>query len=244
MTACAQPHFIAHRGASHLAPENTKASIDLAWELNAAGAECDVMLTKDKQIILFHDKDGMRLLGRDLVIKETNYADLKSLPIQLKASNLEKYEGTTIPLLKDVLSDLPANQLLVIEIKDDIQIIPHLKEVVDTHWKQGNIAFIAFDYETILEAKKNYPKVPCYYLSSTIQDIDKRFSDIKASDLDGVDLNFKIIDEPLVRRFSQIKKEVWCWTVNSAEDAKRMLELRVQYITTDRPAWLASQIKE
>lgn len=244
MTACAQPHFIAHRGASHLAPENTKASIDLAWELEAAGAECDVMLTKDKQIILFHDKDGKRLLGTDLIINETNYKDLQSLSIQLKESNFEKYASATIPLLKDILSDLPANRLLVIEIKDDVHIIPHLKKVVDTHWKQGNIAFIAFDYATILEAKKNYPKVPCYYLSSTTQDIENRFDDIKSSGLDGVDLNFRIIDEALVNRFNQIEKEVWCWTVNSAEDAKRMLELGVQYITTDRPAWLASQIKE
>ena len=37
--------YVAHRGASYLAPENTLASIQLAWELGADAAECDVMLT-------------------------------------------------------------------------------------------------------------------------------------------------------------------------------------------------------
>ncbi|NND05813.1 MAG: hypothetical protein HKN87_05495 [Saprospiraceae bacterium] len=242
MTSCLQPHFIAHRGASYLAPENSKASMNLAWELKAAGAECDVMLTRDHQVILFHDKDGKRLLDRDLVISETDYDDVKKLPLKLKDGNLAKYQGATIPLLKDILVDLPKNQLLVIEIKDKIEILPHLKKVVDTHWKQGSIAFIAFDYNTILEIKKLYPKVPCYYLSSTIEDIEKRFEGIKTSDLDGVDLNFNIIDAKLVKRFRDVNKEVWCWTVNTPEDASKMLELGVSYITTDRPKWLTTQL--
>ncbi len=243
MTSCVQPHFIAHRGASYLAPENTQESLDLAWELKAAGAECDVMVTKDKQIILFHDDDGNRLLGQDVIIAETKYVDLKGLPIYLKASHQEKYEGAAIPLLKDVLMTLPKDQLLVIEIKDDIEIIPYLVEVIDNYWRQGKIAFIAFDFETILSAKKRYPKVPSYYLSSSLNDVNSRFDAIASSDLDGVDLHHKIIDGPLVKRFKAIGKSVWCWTVNTPEDARRMLQAGVKYITTDRPAWLATQLQ-
>ena len=40
----AQTSIIAHRGASHLAPENTVASAKLAWELDADAVEVDVHL--------------------------------------------------------------------------------------------------------------------------------------------------------------------------------------------------------
>ena len=53
--------FVAHRGASYLAPENTVASIKLAWELGADAAECDVMLSSDNQVLVFHDKKTKNL---------------------------------------------------------------------------------------------------------------------------------------------------------------------------------------
>jgi glycerophosphoryl diester phosphodiesterase len=243
MTSFAQISYIGHRGASYLAPENTEASITLAWELQSAGAECDVMLTKDHKVIVFHDSNGKRLLGKDWVIRETNYKDLKHLPIKLKPTHQAQYKNSTIPLLKDLLKKLPKDQLLVIEIKDEIEIIPYLKKIIDKYWQQGKIAFIAFDYETIIRTKAIYPEVPCYYLSSTLKDIEARFEDISHSDLDGVDLNHKIITSNLVDRFKSVNKEVWCWTVNTVEDAIAMRKAGITYITTDRPAWLRSQLK-
>src|SRR5437867_1076887 len=47
--------IIAHRGASHDAPENTLASARLAWEQGADGLECDVHLTRDGQLVVIHD---------------------------------------------------------------------------------------------------------------------------------------------------------------------------------------------
>ena len=98
--------FVAHRGASYLAPENTLASINLAWELGAKAAECDIMLTADKQVIVFHDKKGKRLTGHDFEVKASDYEDIKDYPIILKESNDQQYTGETIPLLSDVLQTI------------------------------------------------------------------------------------------------------------------------------------------
>ena len=51
----------AHRGASGDFPEGSKAAYLGAIEQGADGFECDVRLTKDKQIICYHDKDAKRL---------------------------------------------------------------------------------------------------------------------------------------------------------------------------------------
>ena len=50
-----RPLIIAHRGASHLAPENTLTSFRLAKTLGADGFECDVQLTKDRHLVVAHD---------------------------------------------------------------------------------------------------------------------------------------------------------------------------------------------
>ena len=55
LTAVAQPIFIAHRGASYLAPENTVTSTALAWEIGADAVLADVQLTIDNRVIDLHD---------------------------------------------------------------------------------------------------------------------------------------------------------------------------------------------
>jgi glycerophosphoryl diester phosphodiesterase len=236
--------YVAHRGASYLAPENTVASIQLAWELDAPAAECDIMLTADQQVILFHDKKGKRLTGHNFVVNEMKYDEIKDYPILLKETNLEKYEGETIPLLSEVLSTIPTGKTLVIEIKTGPEILPFMQEVISQHWKTGNLAFIAFDLETILKTKKLYPEIPCYYLSAFGFDIKKKFDVIAESNLDGVNLRHKIIDEALVQKFRAVNKDMWCWTVDEPEDARKVIDAGVSAITTNRPKWLSEKMMQ
>ena len=237
-----EPVFVGHRGASWLAPENTLASYTLAWDLGVQAAECDIMLTHDDRIIVFHDKKGKRLTGHDFVVKESTYEDINDYPIILKESNLEKYTGQTIPLLSDLLQTIPDGRTLVIEIKTGKEILPYLEKVIKEYWKTGNITFIAFDYETILATKKIYPDVPCYYLSALAFDVGTKQHDLLNSDLNGINLRHKIISESLVRKFKEANKEVWCWTVNEPSDARKMIRYGVTGITTDRPKWLSENL--
>ncbi len=242
LTAQEQVVFVGHRGVSYLAPENTLASYELAWKLGAEAAECDIMLTKDKKVIVFHDKKGKRLTGQDFIVKEAVYEDIKSFPIKLKETNLKKFEGQTIPLLSDLLQLIPEDRTLVIEIKTGVEILPYMQEIISEYWKSGKITFIAFDFETILETKKLYPEIPCYYLSAFGHDIKKKFKEIIASDLDGVNLRHQIISEKLVKNYTDEGKEVWCWTVNDPSDAKQLINIGVVGITTDRPVWLQEAV--
>lgn len=236
--------FVGHRGASYLAPENTIESISLAWELGAKAAECDVMLTKDNQVVVIHDNKGKRLTGHDFEVKEVNYSEIKEYPILLSKSNEKKFEGATIPLLEDLLATIPDDGTLVIEIKIGPEILPYLKEVISEHWKTGNIAFIAFNFETIMATKELYPDIPCYYLSMFKADLNKKHDLIVESKLDGVNLRHKIIDKKLVKKYKKAGKNIWCWTVDEPEDAKKMIGLGVTGITTNRPVWLPEQLSQ
>lgn len=235
-------HFVGHRGASYLAPENTLASMKLAWELGAEGAECDVLLTSDQRVVLFHDKNALKLTGKNVNIKETSWEELKNLVVIPRETNRPEYSHETIPLLEDVLDIIPGDRMLVIEIKTGPEILPHLQKVIKGHWKSGKICFIAFDFETIRQAKSLYPDVPCYYLSSFNSDINKYFDACVESSLDGLDLRHKVIDQDLVERCHASGLDVWCWTVNDTETAQKMKAFGVSAVTTDRPAWLKSNL--
>lgn len=237
------PTFVGHRGASWLAPENTVASVQLAWEIGAPAAECDIMLTADKQIVVFHDKDGKRLTGHDFKMNQVPYDSIRYHSILLKDTNQEKYRGETIPLLSDLLAIIPHDRTLVIEIKTGPEILPFLEKVISEHHKSGNIAFIAFAFETILATKAIYPEIPCFYLSAFRLDIKNKFGKIAASNLDGVNLRHNIVSKKLVRKFRKADKAVWCWTVNNPEDARKVIDAGVTAITTDRPAWLKDQLQ-
>ena len=234
--------FVAHRGASYLAPENTLASIQLAWELGADAAECDIMLSADKRVILFHDKNTQKLTGQNFVVNESPWEQLKPLVVIPRESNRPEYQHESIPLLKDVLATIPEDRMLVIEIKTGPEILPHLQEIIDRHWKQGSIGFIAFDFETIRLAKERYPEIPCYYLSMFKSDLNKHMTAIQESGLEGVDLRHQLIDKKLMDRCREAVLDVWCWTVNDPQTAQKMKELGVSAITTDRPAWLKQRL--
>jgi glycerophosphoryl diester phosphodiesterase len=235
--------YVGHRGASYLAPENTLSSQKLAWELGAAGSECDILMTKDKQVIMFHDPNGLRLLHQDIDIAKTNYNELKDYPIYpVKDSNLSIYQGQKISLLADVLDILPPDKLFVIEIKTGNEIVAPLQKVIDQHWKQGKIAFIAFDLTTILEMKALYPTVPCHFLAASRHSLQQNFKAVINSSLDGINLDYKIIDKKLVEKYKTYGKSVWCWTVNTVRSAIKMEAAGVELITTDRPKWLVEQV--
>src|SRR5258708_12015509 len=55
--------IIAHRGASHDAPENTLAAIQLAWQQGADAVEVDVQLSKDGKLVVIHDDNTKRSGG-------------------------------------------------------------------------------------------------------------------------------------------------------------------------------------
>src|SRR5688500_15634289 len=74
-----RPRIWARRGASALAPENTLAAFDLARTGGADGIELDVRLARDGTVVVFHDRDLMRLCGRDGCIEDLSASDRAAL---------------------------------------------------------------------------------------------------------------------------------------------------------------------
>ncbi|MEE4286742.1 MAG: glycerophosphodiester phosphodiesterase family protein [Mariniphaga sp.] len=244
MELFAQQTFIAHRGASYLAPENTVAAANLAWELDADAVEIDVYLTKDNRVMVLHDKNTKRTTGgkRNLSIKDTPSLMLRDLDVGSWKD--EEYKGEKIPFISEVIETVPDGKNLVVEIKTGSEILPHLKRAIEKSGKQDQMVFICFGWETILETKKEFPNNKCYWLSSSNQGLKKKMQEANEAGLEGVNLSYKIIDEEVMQMAKENNLDVLTWTVNDPETAKRMTELGVAAITTDRPKWLKEEMKK
>jgi glycerophosphoryl diester phosphodiesterase len=73
------PLISAHRGASRIAPENTRASFVKAIEAGADFIEIDVRTTSDGQQIIVHDNSLKRTTGLNALVSETDYATVSKL---------------------------------------------------------------------------------------------------------------------------------------------------------------------
>ncbi len=237
----AQNYYIGHRGASYDAPENTVASVKLAYEAGADAAEIDVYLTVDNRIMVIHDKNTGRICpGNNLPVKTTPSLVLRDL--DAGSWKDPKFKGEKIPYLEEILNTVPEGKKLVMEIKCGSEIIPHLERILDKSSKKTQIIFISFGWETIVDIKKAFPDNKAYWLSGEKKSALKKMNEVARAGLEGVDLQYSAIDEEMMAAAREFNLEVLAWTVDQPEEVKRLNSLGVTYITTNRPAWLKEQV--
>ena len=242
MSAFTQNMFIAHRGASYLAPENTVAAAKLAWELGADAVECDIYLTADNHVMVIHDKDTKRTCSGKKNLPISDSPSLLLRDLDAGSWKDEKYKGEKIPFLSEIIKTVPKGKILVVEIKCDSNVLPHLKRVVNESGKADQMVFIAFDWNTIVKTKKIFPDNKCYWLSSSKSAVKRKIPEAVSEGLDGVNLNHGIIDDEIFGLAKGHNLEVLAWTVDDPVEAKRLNELGVMKITTNRPKWLKEQL--
>lgn len=240
LTTYSQVKTIAHRGASFTAPENTVAAAKQAWAQNADAVELDIYLTKDSKVVVIHDKSTKRTTGVDLLVAESTSEELRKL--DAGSFKGEQYKGEKIPFLEEMIATVPSNKQLIIELKCGVEVLPYLKEVVEKSGKKSSCCFIGFDWNTIAETKKMFPTNPCYWLTGKKDLLMEKLKATAEAGIDGVDLHYKIIDEEVVNAAKQENLKVIAWTVDDIAEAKRLKELGVEGITTNKPAEIKSAL--
>ncbi|VAX00892.1 hypothetical protein MNBD_GAMMA21-2317 [hydrothermal vent metagenome] len=83
------PELVAHRGYAFRYPENTLLAIKAAVDAGAKFVEFDVLLSSDEVPVLFHDRDCIRMCGRDKAIHNYSFNELKTFSV----SETDKFGG-------------------------------------------------------------------------------------------------------------------------------------------------------
>jgi glycerophosphoryl diester phosphodiesterase len=198
-----------------------------------------------------HDASTKRTEGLDKPVVEQNLAELKVL--DAGAWKAPAWKGTRIPTLAEVTALVPEGKRLFIEIKCGVEVIPALEQVVKESGKTPKqLALIAFNHETLKQAKLKLPALPAYWIVGYKEDkkndkfpaIDDLIAKAKAGGLDGLDLDYRFpIDAAFVAKVHAAGLKLFTWTVDEMDVALKEKAAGVDGITTNKPRELRKALE-
>lgn len=223
----------AHRGARAHAPENTLLAFALAFDLGADAIECDVQITADGALVIFHDDTLNRTTnGRGPVAPRT-LAELRALDAGL---------GQRIPTLDEVLALCAARGRTVnLEVKaatpeaalaTAVAMEPVLAALDDVRRAQTLVS--SFELSAVAELKRRLPwlRVAMLYGGREWRGRDL-VTPTRALGAEAVHPGEELVTPSLVERAHQQGLRVNVWTANHWSTFRRMLACGVDGVFTD-----------
>ncbi len=247
----ADPLIIAHRGASKDAPENTIPAFELAWQQGADAIEGDFHFTKDGEIVCIHDKNTLKVSGKDIEVRKSTLAVLRQLEVGRYHS--DAYEGTTIPTIAEVFATIPSGKKFYIEIKSSPAIVPKLiEEIEKSGLSESQITVISFKENVIRALKVKAPQYKAYWLSGFKKassgelkpSAKKILRTLKKTRADGFSSSKTGISDSVIKEVKARGYEYHVWTIDDGDTAKQLVEWGAQSITTNVPGEMRKMLFE
>ena len=215
----------AHRGASSDFTEGTKAAYQGAVAQGADGFECDVRLTKDQQIICYHDRNTTRLSKINLEIAKTTYSELKE---KVDPYRLDQLLDLAIENKKDLVIEFkhPAPTGGLVEKLTHKLLAEKSNEITKS---EITVSLISFSYlATLRNLRSGYQSA---YLVQ-----NKILSKINPAPIIGPSIKLVRENPEFVASAIKKGKKVFVWTVNNEADLQLCAKLGVSAVMSDNPA--------
>ena len=235
-----------HRGASLYAPENSMVAFQMAYDMGADGIEFDVQMTKDGYLVVCHDEEISRVSDGRGYIRDFTLKELRKF--QFNKTHPE-YENVKIPLLEEVLEQYAqkkASFLFNIELKNSIFVYKGLEKEVLKLVREKNVLertlFSSFYHNSMLTLREMEPDARVAFLfCDGIMDIADYAEKYK---MNRVHPAWYLLDrESMLPSLHDKGIEVNVWTVDSGKEIRRLCDMGVNGIITNRPD-LGSEIRD
>ncbi|MEX1114530.1 MAG: glycerophosphodiester phosphodiesterase [Akkermansiaceae bacterium] len=245
----AEPFLVAHRGASHDAPENTLPAFELAWEQGADAIEGDFHLTSDGKIVCIHDFDTQRVSGSQRIVKSSTLEELRALDAGAWLD--PKWKDIRMPTFAEVAATVPAGKMFYVEVKCGPEIVPELLRGIEASGlKASQIVIISFNAPVIREMKEKAPQFKACWLSSFAKasplkpSVDEVLATLREIKADGFSSRADArLTSEYINAIRGAGFEYHCWTVDEPKTARKFLKLGALSITTNRPAFVRAALK-
>ena len=216
----------AHRGSSIENPELTMAAYKAAIEDGADGFECDVRLSKDNQLVLWHDADMNRVAGYNKRIADLTFNEIKSHYAQ--AITLEEL----LVLARDHKKELaietkhPVPTGSAVE-KKVMQLLSEEKRVADIH-------IMSFSWLALENVRKIDPT------QSTVALLHDRYSFAMRRFTSATAIGPGITAFRKKPFLQDDPRKLFIWTVDDADDMRYCEANNVDVLITNTPSYARS----
>ena len=203
----------AHRGASEEHRENTMAALKAADKNNKyAFIEFDVQYSKDRRIVVYHDKRMLRLHGNLKAIGNTTFAELS----KITRGEIVAYDEVIGILTKKLNIEIKSQG----DNQEDERLVDEIIADIRACKRDNDVMISSISSDVIKYVNRNYPNIPTgqvfWLTTSTYLHFDgltkKLYGDISAAEADYLMLhvaNLRNIDDLL--RFKPKGKTIVFW---------------------------------
>ncbi|SDD70681.1 glycerophosphoryl diester phosphodiesterase [Paenibacillus sp. UNCCL117] len=235
----------AHRGSSETAPENTLSAFRQAIRAGAGYAELDVQETADGVVMLMHDDTAKRTTGIDKPMWQVTSAELAAASAGSWFG--ERFDGERVPTLERVIDTVNGRMKLNIELKNNghqVKLAERAVEVVKRKKFEKDCIFTSFDAKLLHQVKQLDPKLRTGLI------VDKAGGEgfweklLSSPDYDALSLAYPLAEPELLKLAAKHNKDILVWTVNDPTMMRKLLDLGVTSVITDKPKLLAQIVGE
>lgn len=231
--------ILAHRTGPAPAPENTLAALELAIEQGADVAEIDVMRTADGTVVVFHDRDLMRMARDPRRIENVSYSEINAIT-QIPEGGFPG-EERRIATLEEMLLRGKDRIKFMIELKYynfDPGLAQAVLTIVNQTGMMDQVSVASLQIDPILDLSRLAPELEVGYISA-----------ISIGSPDRLPVHYfafqhQQVKGSLIKTASDNGIDIYAWTVNTPGQIAKMVNLGVNGIITDRPSAAKNVLEE
>lgn len=225
------PKFVAHRGHSSQSPENTLVSFEKAYEDGAKAIEFDCWLTKDNEVVIFHDPSLLRTARTNNHINNLTLEELKKL--DAGSWFALDYKGAKIPTFKEVLQFAKGKDIqLCIELIDpNTELVDQVVACLEEENAQNPYLLFSAKLHLLQYAAKKYPHIPCAYV---LRDFEERnIQEAKENHIQHLVLSQQVVHKELVEHLKREGFFLFVYTINDLDTSLEFLNYGIDSIISD-----------
>ncbi|MBO2534458.1 glycerophosphodiester phosphodiesterase [Rummeliibacillus suwonensis] len=249
------PVVLAHRGGSQLAPEHTMAAFRKAAELGVDGFEIDIRLTKDEEIVVFHDdyidrtSDGTGRVA-DLTLEELQKFNFGYQFVDLDGYLSYRDDFESIVTLRELLTEFP-NMFVNMDMKDApdtyegglmpsklwrlIEELNAANRIVVTSFYDEQIDRFNLYAQNKVALGAGQAEVRRAYTSFTSQFGHLYHPKVDVFQIPEKHGVFTLNSQGFIHFLSDLNIPVHYWTINDVLSMKKLIDIGARGIVTDRP---------
>lgn len=245
---CAQTNFLhngvtAHRGNSDECPENTLLSFQSAIDAGADWIELDVYLTRDRQLVISHDKDTGRTGDKALSVTNSTYAELLTVDVAAGFRTRKKLTPAEcpparMPLLSDALTLIMKQGRTRVSIQPKDECVQAAFELIRAVKAEPWVGFNDGSLNKMRQVKTQSKTVPVFWDRDANTDLVKDIQIAQEEGFESIVVQHKGLTKEKADKIRRAGLEVGVWTVNDEAALRHFLSIGVQRVYTDCPARL------
>lgn len=258
MSPGTRPQIVAHRGASAEIAEHTLGAYVEALDVGAQGLECDIRLTSDGHLVCVHDRTLRRTAQTEGLVSEMSLAQLGKLDFATWKNGRAEEEPDrderldrvlTLRTLLEVVRDYDRRIEIAVETKHPTRFggltERKLAEVLrEFGWDQPGspVRVMSFSFTALQRMERLTPAVPLVQLFDKAQYWPTLRRMVSPDWIIGPGIR-ELRDHPRLRRRLHLDdRRLHVWTVNTDKDLELCLDLGVEAVITDRPAYMLGRL--